>query len=79
MKSRILLVAMLCLGARVLQGQSTPSPALLVLAKSDRILAIVNPSGVNVLARIPAGPDPHEVVASPDGKLAFISNYGFGA
>jgi len=28
---------------------------------------------------VPAGPDPHEVVASPDGRLAFISNYGFGA
>jgi YVTN family beta-propeller protein len=27
---------------------------------------------------IPAGPDPHEVVSSADGKLAYISNYGGG-
>src|SRR5262249_18361705 len=26
--------------------------------------------------RVTAGPDPHEIVASPDGKLAYISNYG---
>jgi DNA-binding beta-propeller fold protein YncE len=28
---------------------------------------------------MPSGPDPHEVVASPDGKFAYISNYGGGA
>jgi DNA-binding beta-propeller fold protein YncE len=28
---------------------------------------------------MPSGPDPHEVVASPDGKTAYISNYGGGA
>jgi len=28
---------------------------------------------------MPSGPDPHEVVASTDGKMAFISNYGGGA
>jgi YVTN family beta-propeller protein len=31
---------------------------------------------LQVLTRIPAGPDPHEIIASDDGKLAFISNYG---
>ena len=53
-----------------------PSPTLLVLAKSDNTVAIVDPASLQVLARIPAGPDPHEIVASDDGKLAFISNYG---
>ena len=53
-----------------------PSPTLLVLAKSDNTVAIVDPARLQVLARIPAGPDPHEIVASDDGKLAFISNYG---
>jgi DNA-binding beta-propeller fold protein YncE len=28
---------------------------------------------------MPSGPGPHEVVASTDGKLAYISNYGGGA
>jgi YVTN family beta-propeller protein len=54
----------------------TPSPALLVLEKSDNTLAIVDPTTLKIVARVPAGEDPHEVVASDDGKLAYISNYG---
>jgi YVTN family beta-propeller protein len=53
-----------------------PSATILALAKSDHTLAIVDPATFQVLARLPAGPDPHEIIASDDGKLAFISNYG---
>jgi len=63
-------------GARNLAVAQTPSPALLVLEKSDNMLAIVDPANLQIVARVPAGPDPHEIVASPDGKLAYISNYG---
>ena len=56
-------------------GQASSS-TLLVLAKSDNTVAIVDPATLQVLARIAAGPDPHEIIASDDGKLAFISNYG---
>ena len=66
-------------GAALVPGQSTPSPALLVLSKKDLTLAIVDPTTLKVVARMPSGPDPHEVEASSDGKLAYISNYGFGA
>ena len=65
--------------APFLRAESTPSPALLVLSKGDHMLAIVDPSTLKVVARMPSGPDPHEVIASTDGKLAFISNYGGGA
>ncbi len=54
----------------------TPSSTLLILAKSDNTVAIVDPATLKVLARIPAGPDPHEIIASEDGKLAYVSNYG---
>jgi len=54
----------------------SPSPALLILEKSDNMLAIVDPASLKILVRVPAGPDPHEIVASSDGKLAYISNYG---
>jgi YVTN family beta-propeller protein len=54
----------------------TPSPTLLVLEKSNNMLAIVDPAILEVVARVPAGPDPHEIVVSADGKLAYISNYG---
>ena len=65
----------LLLGANFAVAQ-TPSPALLVLEKSDNSLAIVDPATLQIVARVPAGPDPHEIVASADGKLAYISNYG---
>jgi YVTN family beta-propeller protein len=52
------------------------APSLLVLEKEDHTLAIVNPVTLQVTARIPAGDDPHEVVASEDGRYAYISNYG---
>ncbi|HTB14541.1 MAG TPA: hypothetical protein VK752_23380 [Bryobacteraceae bacterium] len=52
---------------------------LLVLSKGDLTLAIVDPSTLKVIARMPSGPDPHEVIASADGKTAYISNYGGGA
>jgi YVTN family beta-propeller protein len=42
-------------------------------------MSIVDPSSLKILAHIPAGPDPHEIVASDDGTRAYISNYGGGA
>ncbi|HSY83033.1 MAG TPA: hypothetical protein VK807_14780 [Gemmatimonadaceae bacterium] len=54
-------------------------PALLVLANEDNTLSIVNPGSLKVIATLPVGPDPHEVIASSDGTTAYISNYGGGA
>ena len=60
-------------------AQSTPGTALLALSKQDHSLAIVDPSNLKVVGTVPVGDDPHEVVASTDGKTAYVSNYGFGA
>ncbi len=57
-------------------GAQTPKPALLILEKDDNTLAIVDPASLKIVGRVPAGPDPHEVESSPDGKYAYISNYG---
>ena len=62
-----------------LWAESTPREALLVLSKGDHTLAIVDPSNFKVVAKTPSGDDPHEVVASTDGKFAYISNYGGGS
>ncbi|HEX3438248.1 MAG TPA: cytochrome D1 domain-containing protein [Pseudacidobacterium sp.] len=62
-----------------LWAQSTPTEALLVLSKVDQTLSIVDPVSLKVVARIPVGKDPHEVIASTDGKFAYVSNYGYGA
>ncbi len=51
---------------------------LLVLSKGDHTLAIVAPSNLKVIAKAPIGEDPHEVIASFDGKFAYVSNYGGG-
>ena len=59
-------------------AQQTPSAALLVLSKHDRTLAIVDPATLKVVAKVPVGDDPHEVIASADGRTAYVSNYGFG-
>src|SRR5260370_34772578 len=39
-------------------------------------MAIFDPATLQIVARVHAGPDPHEIVVSTDGKLAYISNYG---
>ena len=57
---------------------AAPSEALLVLSKGDHTLAIVDPSTLKVIAKAPIGEDPHEVIASSDGKFAYVSNYGAG-
>jgi YVTN family beta-propeller protein len=61
------------------QPSHTPNPALLILSKQDHSLAIIDPGSLHVVARVPVGDDPHEVVASSDGHTAYVSNYGFGS
>jgi YVTN family beta-propeller protein len=57
----------LCSVLTAAEAVDTPTTALLVLNKGDT-------------SRVFAGQDPHEVIASADGKTAFVSNYGgFGA
>ncbi|MFZ0771674.1 MAG: YncE family protein [Candidatus Sulfotelmatobacter sp.] len=75
--SLLLFAAMLA--GSVVHAADTPANALLILAKRDGMLLIVDPSSLQIIARIPVGNDPHEVIASTDGKTAYVSNYGFGA
>src|SRR5579862_3690351 len=80
MKAIVCAVLCFCFCAsRILYGQSTPSKSLLVLSKRDHTLAIVDGSSLRVVAKVPVGNDPHEVIASADGATAYVSNYGFGA
>lgn len=54
------------------------SHKLLVLNKNDANMAIVDLRSGKVIGRVPVGQDPHELITSTDGKLAFASNYGTG-
>ena len=60
-------------------GQSVPQRSLLALSKTDHMLSIVDPATLKILARIPVGEDPHELVASSDGKTAYVCIYGGGS
>ena len=62
----------------IANAQATPKSALLVLSKRDQTLAIVDPDTLKVIARVPVLEDPHEVIASSDGKTAYVSDYGGG-
>jgi DNA-binding beta-propeller fold protein YncE len=52
---------------------------LLALSKTDHVLSVVDPLTLKILARIPVGQDPHEVIASTDGKTAYVTIYGGGS
>lgn len=71
----ILVYALLLLFIPVSNGQQS----LLALSKSDHVLAIIDPVTLAVKARIPVGQDPHEVIASADGKTAYVTIYGGGS
>ena len=76
MKTRIACLAM----AFALSGVAAAQSAwLLVLSKHDHTLAMVDAATLRVTAKVPVGDDPHEVIASTDGRTAWVSNYGFGA
>lgn len=70
------LAAALCVAAN---AQPTHQAALLALSKHDHTLSIIDPASLRIVAAIPVGDDPHEVIASTDGRTAYVSNYGFGA
>src|SRR5215831_17264923 len=62
--------------ANIAQAQQQ---SILALSKADHTLSIVDPTSLQVLARIPVGEDPHEVIASSDGKIAYVTIYGGGS
>jgi YVTN family beta-propeller protein len=81
MRFRWMTALMFCgtLACSPLIAQGSGEGSLLILSKSDHTLAIVDPSTLKVLGRAPVGEDPHEVIASADGRTAYVSNYGGGS
>jgi len=75
-RSNIFLSAVLC---AVINCNAQSQGTILALSKTDHTLAIVDPSTLKVVARIPVGTDPHEVIASSDGKTAYVTIYGGGS
>jgi DNA-binding beta-propeller fold protein YncE len=58
-------------------GERTARPMLLVANQGDHDLSLIDPSAGKQVATIPVeGVTGHEVVASPDGKTAYVPIYG---
>ena len=73
-----ILFSLLLLSTSHLASQTPSLGRLLVVTKQSHALAIVDSATLRVVARVPIGEDPHEVVVGPDNRTAFISNYGEG-
>jgi DNA-binding beta-propeller fold protein YncE len=78
MAIQILLLAIIC-PVKESKAQATPGKALLALSKANHTLSIVDPATLRILAKVPVGDDPHELVASTDGKTAYVCIYGGGS
>lgn len=78
-KKILLTLAFASLIAPAILSAQASKEKLLALSKRDHTLAIVDPVTLKVLAKVPIGDDPHEVIASTDGTTAYVSNYGGGA
>ncbi|WHZ08703.1 MAG: YncE family protein [Cytophagales bacterium] len=68
----IILVSISCF------AQPRQKKILLALSKSEHVMAFIDPHSLKILARVPVGPDPHEVATSSDGRVAYVSNMGGG-
>jgi YVTN family beta-propeller protein len=77
-KSILVLLVAVTLAIGAAQAPSSPAGALLVLSKGDLTLSVVDPATLKVLGKVPSGPEPHEVIASADGRMAYIANYNGG-
>lgn len=77
--SSVFIINLLLLVSFSCVAQNHSQQFLLALSKANHTLAIVDPVTHSVVTKIPVGEDPHEVVASADGKLAYVSIYGGGS
>ena len=61
------------------QAQDTRNgPWLLVVNKSESTLSFIDPATRQEVAEVPTGNAPHEVAVSPDGRWAYVTDYGTG-
>lgn len=78
-RRRVTVLAVLWIGAALARGEEAKPAAgrLLVANKGDHTLGVVDPvSGRTVASVVQSGVTAHEVVASPDGRYAYLPIYG---
>ena len=72
------IIVLLLMLMSICYAQPVSKGSLLALSKRNHTLAVVDASTLKVTATVPVGEDPHEVIASGDGKTAYVSIYGGG-
>jgi YVTN family beta-propeller protein len=71
------LIILLALGTTVIAADEAATiQSLLVVNKLGDTLSIIDTETGKERARVPVGEGPHEVDASPDGRIAVVTNYG---
>jgi len=60
----------------LLSSAPKSEPVLLVLNKSENTIAFVDPISLRILGKANTGVGPHEVAVAPDGRIAYVVNYG---
>lgn len=55
--------------------KSDPEPLLLVANKHSNTLSYVDMKNFRVVRTIPTGPNPHEIIVTPDQRFAYFSSY----
>lgn len=66
-----IVLAALAVGAALVQADT-----LVVLNKSEFRAVLIDPATGSILAKLPTGHGAHEVAVSPDGRTAYVSNFG---
>lgn len=67
---------LLALVAAMLAAASeTAEPLLAVANKHDNTLSFIHLTTLEVVETIPTGPNPHEMVITPDQRIMYLSNY----
>lgn len=85
MRAKSMLVCLLVLGVHgsTSAAEQMPLPSLLITIKGKgehpiRALAIADPRTHEIVAQVPINGVPHQLAASSDGSLAFVTNSSFG-
>lgn len=72
-------LAVVFLAINTINSYAQHKKVLLAISKANHTLSMVDPATLKVTATMPVGSDPHEVIASADGKTAFVTIYGGGS
>lgn len=73
------LAALFLLAATPAARAADGGPGTLIVAnKAEATVSLIDLSSGEVRATLPTGAGPHEVVVSPDGRLAVVADYGAG-